>query len=152
MKRVSTLVTILSLLLLAATSMAAQRPRAWAPLATATPTVVEDDPDMPSGLGLAMDKADYLAARERYSELRFSEASFDQIFRGRLEGIAQLQHQNALQGPFVSYSFWTPLGPSPIPNGQTTSISTAVSGRVTAIAVHPTNSNIVYVGAAQGGV
>ena len=47
---------------------------------------------------------------------------------------------------------WTPLGPTPIPNGQTTSVSLAVSGRVTAIVVHPTNENIVYVGAAQGGV
>src|SRR5205085_3053938 len=34
---------------------------------------------------------------------------------------------------------WTPLGPTPIPNGQTTAISMAVSGRVTTIAVHPTN-------------
>lgn len=47
---------------------------------------------------------------------------------------------------------WTPLGPAPIPNGQTTGVSQAVSGRVTAIVVHPTNENIVYVGTAQGGV
>ncbi|NNE65446.1 MAG: hypothetical protein HKN33_02685, partial [Pyrinomonadaceae bacterium] len=46
---------------------------------------------------------------------------------------------------------WTPLGPAPIPNGQT-SPTAPVSGRVTAIAIHPTNANIVYVGAAQGGV
>src|SRR5258708_4778099 len=47
---------------------------------------------------------------------------------------------------------WTPLGPAPMPNGQTTAISTPVSGRVTAIVVHPTNENIVYVGTAQGGL
>ena len=47
---------------------------------------------------------------------------------------------------------WTPLGPAPIPNGQTTAVSQAVSGRVTVIAVHPTNENIVYVGTAQGGL
>jgi hypothetical protein len=47
---------------------------------------------------------------------------------------------------------WTPLGPAPIPNGQTTSVSQAVSGRVTTIVVHPTNENIVYVGTAQGGL
>jgi hypothetical protein len=47
---------------------------------------------------------------------------------------------------------WTPLGPSPIPNGQTTTVTQAVSGRVTAIVVHPTNENIVYVGTAQGGL
>src|SRR5207253_587294 len=40
---------------------------------------------------------------------------------------------------------WTPIGPDPIPNGQTTGIPTPVSGRVTAIDVHPTNPDIVYV-------
>lgn len=50
-------------------------------------------------------------------------------------------------------SAWTEIGPAPIPNSQveTPPITTA-SGRVTAIAVHPTNPDIVYVGAAQGGV
>ena len=47
---------------------------------------------------------------------------------------------------------WTPLGPAPIPNGQTTTNSVPVSGRTTAIAIHPTNPNIVYVGTAQGGL
>ncbi|HEX8115923.1 MAG TPA: hypothetical protein VF521_01500, partial [Pyrinomonadaceae bacterium] len=47
---------------------------------------------------------------------------------------------------------WTSVGPAPIPNGQTFSAQQAVSGRVTAIAVHPNNSSIAYVGTAQGGV
>src|SRR5437762_3812541 len=55
---------------------------------------------------------------------------------------------------------WTALSPAPIPNGQTipadvNGISlthTPVSGRVTAVAIDPANANIVYVGAAQGGV
>jgi MBG domain (YGX type)/Carboxypeptidase regulatory-like domain len=47
---------------------------------------------------------------------------------------------------------WTSVGPAPIPNGQTFGITHAVSGRVTAIAVHPTNPDIAYVAAAQGGV
>jgi len=47
---------------------------------------------------------------------------------------------------------WTPIGPAPIPNGQTSGVSTPVSGRTIAIAVHPTNPDIVYVGTAQGGV
>ena len=42
---------------------------------------------------------------------------------------------------------WNPIGPNPIPNG-----SFPWSGRVISIAVHPTNPNIVYVGAAQGGL
>ena len=43
----------------------------------------------------------------------------------------------------ISGSTWTPLGPAP---------SSGYSGRVTSIAVHPTDSNTVYVGAATGGV
>ena len=55
--------------------------------------------------------------------------------------------QSLLSGPS-----WTSVGPSPIPNGQTFSVQQAVSGRVTAIAVHPNNSSVAYVGTAQGGV
>ena len=47
---------------------------------------------------------------------------------------------------------WTPLGPAPIPNGQTDPTEVAVSGRVTAIAVDPASDMIVYVGTAQGGL
>ncbi len=47
---------------------------------------------------------------------------------------------------------WTSVGPAPIPNGQTFGVSHPVSGRVTAIAIHPTNPDIAYVAAAQGGV
>jgi Big-like domain-containing protein len=55
---------------------------------------------------------------------------------------------------------WTPLGPAPIPNGQTFGTvldptkEVPVSGRVTAIAIDPTDAtgNTVYVGTAQGGL
>jgi hypothetical protein len=47
---------------------------------------------------------------------------------------------------------WTALGPAPIPNGQTENRVDPVSGRVTAIVVHPTNSSVAYVGTAQGGL
>ena len=47
---------------------------------------------------------------------------------------------------------WTALGPFPIPNGQTENRTDPVSGRVTAIVVHPTNASIAYVGTAQGGL
>src|SRR5438445_6127882 len=42
---------------------------------------------------------------------------------------------------------WTPLGPDHLVFG-----GTSFSGRVTAIVVDPTDSNTIYVGAAQGGV
>ena len=50
---------------------------------------------------------------------------------------------------------WRALGPSTIPKGQTDGslgAQSPVSGRVSAIAAHPTNPDIVYVGGAQGGV
>lgn len=42
---------------------------------------------------------------------------------------------------------WAPIGPSPIDQG-----SISANGQVTAIAVHPSNSNIIYIGTAWGGI
>src|SRR5207247_592753 len=42
---------------------------------------------------------------------------------------------------------WTAIGPAPLPD-----FTNPLSGRVTAIAVNPTNANIVYLGTAQGGL
>src|SRR6266404_328138 len=55
---------------------------------------------------------------------------------------------------------WVPLGPAPIPNGQTEpadangiSLTQApVSGRTISIAIDPTDANTAYVGTAQGGL
>jgi hypothetical protein len=49
---------------------------------------------------------------------------------------------------------WTSLGPTSITNGQSlqSQVDTAVSGRVTAIVVDPSNASNVYLGTAQGGV
>jgi photosystem II stability/assembly factor-like uncharacterized protein len=44
---------------------------------------------------------------------------------------------------------WTPIGPSPIKNGQH---GVDANGQVTAIAIHPNNANIIYIGTAWGGV
>ena len=67
---------------------------------------------------------------------------------------------------FATLPSWSALGPSQIPAGQTDENCkssnpgadcpnfprTTVAGRVSAIAVDPTNSDVVYVGGAQGGV
>ncbi len=42
---------------------------------------------------------------------------------------------------------WAPIGPSPIDQG-----AISANGQVTAIAVHPNNNNIIYIGTAWGGV
>jgi len=48
---------------------------------------------------------------------------------------------------------WLQLGPTCIPFGQTDTYDRVlVSGRITSIVVHPTNPDILYIAAAQGGV
>ncbi len=47
---------------------------------------------------------------------------------------------------------WVELGPNPIPLGQTQTTRVAVSGRISAIEIDPTDPNKVYAAAAQGGV
>jgi hypothetical protein len=55
----------------------------------------------------------------------------------------------------TSTGTWTAIGPTQIPRGQTDVTRgprTTVSGRVSAIAVDPSNPDVVYAGGAQGGV
>ncbi len=155
MKRLTPVFTLLAMLaVVATTAFAAPKPKAWsAPTVATTATAVDEDPDMPRGIVAPnMTKTEYMEARSQASLLRYSEATVDQVLAGRAAALQQLQRQKGQQAPFVAAGFWTEIGPMPIPNGQTTSISTPVSGRVTSIAVDPTDANIVYVGTAQGGV
>ncbi|MFM7150446.1 MAG: S8 family serine peptidase, partial [Gemmataceae bacterium] len=48
-------------------------------------------------------------------------------------------------------TFWTMVGPAPITDAQVPGSGVA-SGRLTGIAAHPTNANIIYVASAGGGV
>ena len=61
------------------------------------------------------------------------------------------ERELAARGESVQTASWRPLGPAPIPNGQTLSRTDPVSGRIAALAVDPSDPNIVYAGAAQGG-
>jgi len=64
-------------------------------------------------------------------------------------------HGNAKNKGAAGDPKWRALGPSTIPDGQTDAtagVLSPVSGRVNAIATHPTNPDIVYAGGAQGGV
>jgi len=47
---------------------------------------------------------------------------------------------------------WSEIGPIPIPNGQTEGFVVSVSGRVTALEIDPVDTNILYLGTANGGV
>ena len=51
----------------------------------------------------------------------------------------------------LSETTWTELGPAPIANGSASGSFTN-TGRASAVAVHPTDANTIYVGSASGGV
>src|SRR5437016_2998744 len=124
------------------------------------------DPDLPPGVS-GVDKETYLRLRSEYIwRLRGWEPGkpFDSGARGR--ALRQMEEQEAriadagkswfdklfgISGTPSVAAPWMALGPAPIPNGQTTTRSDPVSGRVTAIAVHPANPNVAYLGTAQGG-
>ena len=50
----------------------------------------------------------------------------------------------------LSKNVWTSVGPAPIKQGQTPGES-PVTGRITGVAVDPTDSNVIYISAAGGG-
>ena len=120
-----------------------------------------DDPDMPSQFQTGMSKEEYMNRRADYiAGLRGIEEGklFDPQFRINALKKLEKQESRAAQLPDspekdVVTAAWTEIGPNPIPNGQVQSgAQLPVSGRTIAIAVHPTNANIVYVGTAQGGL
>jgi photosystem II stability/assembly factor-like uncharacterized protein len=105
------------------------------------------DPDLPP-VGRHLDGDRYLALRA-HQEALYRGAPFALDHNGRQVAIRQLRRETAGRGKTVPV--WSPIGPAPIPNGQTSPIN-PVSGRVTAIVVSPTAAGVVYVGTAQGGL
>lgn len=119
--------------------------------ATVTTSLADEDPDLPVSLGTIVDKQAYLEARAAHIFMLRGVAD-DPTGQRRLKAIGDMKSIEGRLGPFTAGPAWTAIGPYPIPNGQTTNFSAPVSGRTTAIAIHPTDPNIVYVGTAQGGV
>jgi photosystem II stability/assembly factor-like uncharacterized protein len=117
--------------------------------AQATSSDDDDDPDLPRIARGRISKDLYLDMRDAYVN-RLRGIPYDKM-DARVQAIREMETQERENAPDINSTSWTSIGPAPIPNGQT-SPSTAVSGRTIAIAVHPTNANIVYVGTAQGGV
>ena len=138
--------TLLSAALLAPAAQAAQRPRAWspAPRAQDPPAVVEAEPDMPAFMRNRMDRGEYLARRQGWYD-RVRGTMKGATARNREQAVRQMQAQVRSFGPFGVAPAWTPLGPEPIPNGQTFPV-VAVSGRVTCIAIDPQHADTRYVG------
>lgn len=122
------------------------------------------DPDMPGST--PAEKERFLRGREQYImqrrglpypagrpnprslAIRQMEAQERKLYGRR----AQTQFLPRERATTLSSTSWTSTGPEPIPNGQTIGTTLPVSGRVTSIAVHPANANVVYAGTASGGL
>lgn len=109
----------------------------------------EDDPDLPFGAA-NIDRKEYIEMRgDYYTERLGYETATQDSRRNALREMerseAALKAENRAQNRPEAAS-WVPLGPAPIPAGS------GWSGRTSAIAVHPTNPDIVYSGTAQGGL
>ena len=143
---------LLSAALFAPAAQAEPRPRAWSPEthAAGVRNEQEVDADMPAFMRDRMDRGEYLARRQGWYD-RVRGTMQGATARNREQAVRQMQAQVRSFGPFGVAPAWTPLGPEPIPNGQTFPV-VAVSGRVTCIAVDPQHADTVYVGTAQGGV
>jgi photosystem II stability/assembly factor-like uncharacterized protein len=132
-----------------------------------------DDPDLPNFMTGKLDKEDYLRLREEHiNRLRGIEPGEPFDPAARVRAIREMNRQEGrpndktttVDVTFVSLiksifpslpisdTLWKPIGPAPLANGQTFGVTQAVSGRTTSIALHPTNPDIAYVAAAQGGV
>jgi len=122
----------------------------------------ENDPDRPPFAKGIVNSAEYLRRRQEWVNYKLGMdpgKPYDPNIRQ--ESLKQMKAQEEkIQddvaagriSPRVLSTGWTNIGPFPLANGQTNSTETPVSGRTIAIAVHPTNADIVYVGTAQGGL
>ena len=111
--------------------------------------LAQNDADIPAKFGNRISPELYQQLRSEYINL-LRGLPADPGLREAAIALRNQQKQNLTNNSVVIPS-WTPLGPSPIPNGQVTG-ALAVSGRVTAFAIDPVNTNKVYLGSAQGGV
>ena len=160
----TTLVFVISVLLLAVTATGISWYLDIGGFSAQQKQVKRIDPDIPNFLQnekANYSKEDFLRMRSRGVALKRgikNDQPFDPAIRTeavnkmkRQEDDLRQQAPSAIRDQFLAS--WTPIGPAPIPNGQVpVGPATPVSGRVTAIAIPPTNPNIVYVGAAQGGI
>ncbi|HEX4959500.1 MAG TPA: hypothetical protein VF173_01580 [Thermoanaerobaculia bacterium] len=113
----------------------------------------QDDPDMPAAAGRHLNKETYLRLRAAHTAtLRGLKTPVPPYARIKAIQLLEKQERTLKASSPISSQAWQPIGPAPIPNGLAYSVDIPTSGRVTAIAVHPTDANKVYVGTAYGGV
>ncbi len=88
------------------------------------------------------------AMRERERQLRIGSFALQPSAAARITAPDEPDRTHAIP---PNGSTWTPIGPQPATAALSTTIK-QVSGRTSAVAVDPTNANIVYSGGAQGGI
>ncbi len=103
------------------------------------------------GLARAQDPDDEPVQRWLYfyepRAFPFARVPAGALQRARLQMAArwpQLFARPSASSSLAATSVWTSIGPAPVDQGT--------SGRIATVAVHPTDSRIIYIGAAQGGV
>src|SRR5262249_19482952 len=112
------------------------------------------DPDAPGLLRNRIPQNEYLRKRAvQIARLRGVQPGKPFDIQKRISAVRQMEVQKLERfrkwDPLSPEAFdWVPIGPAPIPNGQTQTTIGPVSGRVTAIDIHPTNPLIAYVGTA----
>ncbi len=122
-----------------------------AQLQSAAATERDLDPDRPPFMTGLIDEQVYLRLRNDYTAEQRG-LPYGKLDDPRGQALRAMTQQEAQRPQVATANQWEPIGPAPIPNGQTTTRTDPVSGRTIAIAVHPTDPNIAYVGTAHGGL
>jgi len=105
-------------------------------------------PSLPPGIeekGKPRLRLNFFTAQRAYPKTTLPRAA-------RLRAWEQVQALNSQLRRAVALPRWESIGPAGMKNSSMGTQKVRVSGRVKAIVVDPRNSNVVYVGAAQGGV
>ena len=117
------------------------------PFTSSVRLAAQQDPDLPAAAQGRIDKATYLRLRaEHTAMLRGLKTPVPPYARSQAIRALEKQQRAFAKDASLSGLAWTPIGPAPLPS------TVAFSGRVTAIAVHPSDPAKVYVGTAFGGV
>src|SRR5260221_3960342 len=112
--------------------------------------LAQDDADIPAKFRNLITPEVYHQLRDDYLNL-LRGLPADPSLRDNAMQQMKVQQQTLRSTPGVSVLLtptWTPIGPSPIPNGQVTG-ALAVTGRTTAFQIDPTNTSKVYLRTAQ---
>ncbi len=107
-------------------------------------------------LALSSGSAVAQSGEEDYQPPRMPPESGGELAPAKAQAPAQLKAPGQVQQVAPVGGAWTAQGPGPTQNGQVENLQGGagdlVDGAIHAIAVHPSNANILYVGAVNGGI